>query len=370
MHSVAILLLGVHLSYAARHSLQYFYTSVSGDINFPEFTVVGLVDDGQFMYFDSNTMKAVPKTEWIRQNEGADYWDRQTQGLIGTHQVYKNNIQTAKERFNQTGGIHTNQVMYGCTWDDETEDVDGWEEHGYDGEDFLSLDLKNLRFVSTMPQGVITQIKWNDNKAILEQKKQYNQICIEWLKKYLQYGKSSFQREVSPQVSLLQKDPSSPVTCHATGFYPKQVAISWLKNDQEHHEDVELGELLPNEDGTYQKTSTLNVTPDEWKNNEFKCVVEHKGKAIRKIVSDDEIGIIKGIPTGIIVGVIVAVVLLVVAGIVGFKIYQKKKGFKPVNTSDGGSNSSSSQTGPQTHDETLDFQGDELNKSLPVSLFC
>uniref|UniRef100_A0A673L1N3 MHC class I-like antigen recognition-like domain-containing protein n=1 Tax=Sinocyclocheilus rhinocerous TaxID=307959 RepID=A0A673L1N3_9TELE len=80
---------------SGKHSLRYFYAGVSGVIDFPEFTAVGLVDDEQFMYFDSNIKKAVPKTEWIRQNEGADYWDRQTQPLIGSHQTFKNNIQHA-----------------------------------------------------------------------------------------------------------------------------------------------------------------------------------------------------------------------------------------------------------------------------------
>ncbi len=86
------------------HSLRYVYTAVSGVSDFPEFTAVGLVDEGQFMYFDSNTKKAVPKTEWMRENEGADYWDRETQNLIGTHQTFKNNIQTLKDRFNQSAG--------------------------------------------------------------------------------------------------------------------------------------------------------------------------------------------------------------------------------------------------------------------------
>uniref|UniRef100_A0AAY5L455 MHC class I-like antigen recognition-like domain-containing protein n=1 Tax=Esox lucius TaxID=8010 RepID=A0AAY5L455_ESOLU len=57
------------------HSLKYFYTGVSGDINFPEFTVVGMVDDVQFMYFDSNTQTAVPKVEWMKR-EGPKYWKR------------------------------------------------------------------------------------------------------------------------------------------------------------------------------------------------------------------------------------------------------------------------------------------------------
>ncbi|KAL0167296.1 hypothetical protein M9458_039140, partial [Cirrhinus mrigala] len=68
------------------------------------------------------------------------------------------------------------------------------------------------------------------------------------------------------------KSPSSPVTCHATGFYPSGVTITWQKKGQEHHEDVKIGELPPNADGTFQKTSAITVTPDEWKKNKFICV--------------------------------------------------------------------------------------------------
>nr|AXY65411.1 MHC class I antigen [Ctenopharyngodon idella] len=341
MRSVVLLLLGAQLAYAGTHSLKYVYTGVSRGIDFPEFTAVGMVDDGQFMYFDSNSMKAVPKTEWIRQNVGADYWDSQTQGLIGSHQTFKNNIQIAMERFNQSKGVHTVQRMYGCEWDDETGAANGFDQYGYDGEDFLTLDLKELRYISPVQQGFITTQKWNDNKAELENYKQYYSTqCTEWLKKYLQYGKSSLEKTVSPQVSLLQKDPSSPVTCHATGFYPSGVTISWMKNGQDHHEDVDLGELLPNEDGTFQKMSTLRVTPDEWKKNKFSCVVEHQGKTVRE--TEDEIRTNNGdsVPIGIIVGVVAVAVLLVVIGVAGFVVYQKKKGFKPVSASDDGSNSS------------------------------
>nr|AXY65405.1 MHC class I antigen [Ctenopharyngodon idella] len=341
MRSVVLLLLGAQLAYAGTHSLKYFYTAVSRDIDFPEFTAVGLVDDGQFMYFDSNIKKAVPKTEWIRQNVGADYWDSETQSDIGSHQAFKNNIQIAMERFNQSKGVHTVQMMYGCEWDDQTGATNGFYQEGYDGEDFLFMDLKEKRWISPVQQGFPTAHKWNNDRADLEGRKHYfSTECIEWLKKYLEYGKSSLQKTVSPQVSLLQKDPSSPVTCHATGFYPSGVTISWMKNGQEHHEDVDLGELLPNEDGTFQKSSTIRVTPDEWKKNEFSCVVEHQGKTVTetedKIRTNNE----TSVPIAIIVGAVAAVILLVVIGVVGFMVYQKKKGFKPVSASDDGSNSS------------------------------
>ncbi|TRY89784.1 hypothetical protein DNTS_010943 [Danionella cerebrum] len=256
------------------HSLKYFYTAVSGDISFPEFTAVGLVDEGQFMYFDSDTKVAVGKTEWTRQNEGADYWDSQTQNSIGRYQVFKNNIQIAKERFNQSQGVHTVQEMLGCQWDDETEATDAFWQYGYDGEDFVSLDFKGQRWISPVPQGVPTVQKWNNDRGFIEYNKNYfSTVCIDWLKKY---GKSSLQKTAPPEVSVLQK--SSSVSCHATGFYPSGVTITWKKNGEEHNEDVDLGQLLPNADGTFQKTSTLRVSSEELKNNKFSCEVEHQGE--------------------------------------------------------------------------------------------
>ncbi|XP_026107587.1 H-2 class I histocompatibility antigen, Q9 alpha chain-like [Carassius auratus] len=341
MQHVVLFLLGAHLASAGTHSLRYYYTAVSGVSDFPEFTSIGLLNDQQFTYFDSNTKRTVPKTEWMKQSVGADYWDSETQIDIGYHQSFKNNIQVAMKRFNQSSGVHTFQQMYGCDWDDQTGETNALQQYGYDGEDFLSLDLKEMRWISPVKQGTLTVDKWNKNTALLERDKGYfSTECIEWLKKYLQYGKSSLKKTVSPQVSLLQRSSSSPVVCHATGFYPKDVTISWMKNDQEHHEDVEVGQLLPNEDGTFQKTSTITVTPEELKKNEFICVVEHQGKTFREIPKDDSL------PIGIIVGVVLALILSAVIGVVVDKVYQKKKGFKPVNASDDGSNSSA-RTDPQ-----------------------
>nr|AAH97061.1 Major histocompatibility complex class I UEA gene [Danio rerio] len=339
MQQVLLMLLGAHLAYAGTHSLRYFYTGVSGDIDFPEFTVVSLVDGEQFVYFDSNTMKTAPKTEWMRQNVGEDYWERETQIFTGAHPVFKNNIQVIKERFNQTQGVHTFQQMYGCEWDDQTEAKNGFDQIGYDGEDFLSLDLKEIRWISPVQQGLITTQNWNNNRGFLQSYGgYYSTVCIEWLQKYIQYGKSSLKKAVSPQVSLLQKSSSSPVVCHATGFNPSGIKISWQKNGQDHDEDVELGELLPNADGTFQKTSTLNVKPEEWKNNKFRCVVEHQGET--RAVDDPILTNEDSLPIGLIVGVVAALVLLVVIAVAGYMVYQKKKGFKPVSGSDDGSNSS------------------------------
>uniref|UniRef100_A0A8C5BAA9 Ig-like domain-containing protein n=1 Tax=Gadus morhua TaxID=8049 RepID=A0A8C5BAA9_GADMO len=257
------------------HSKQYFYTASSGLTTFPEFVVVGMVDGVQINYYDSNTQRVVLKQDWMEQvtREDPDYMERNTGSYLGDQQSFKANIGIAKQRFNQTGKV------YGCGWDDEDGTTDGYEQHGYDGEDFISLDLKILTWVAAVPQAVSIKQRWDQNKAeLLCLKNYYTQECVDWLKKYLSYGKSTLQRTDRPRVSLLQRSPSSPVVCHATGFYPDRVVVFWRRDGQELHEQVDPGEVLPNHDGTFQVSVDLNLTAvpqEDW--GRYECVVQLKG---------------------------------------------------------------------------------------------
>jgi len=88
--------------------MKYILTGVSEVDSFPEYTSVGMVDDIPFVYFDSNIKRMIPKTQWIKDNEGADYWNRESQRESGFIPSFKHNIQIAMQRFNQTAGsIHT-----------------------------------------------------------------------------------------------------------------------------------------------------------------------------------------------------------------------------------------------------------------------
>ncbi len=85
--------------------------------------------------------------------------------------------------------------MYGCEWDDQTEETNALRQFGYDGEDFVILELKEMRYISPVQQGALTVNKWNNDKADIDYYRNYfSTVCIEWLKKYVQYGKSSLQR--------------------------------------------------------------------------------------------------------------------------------------------------------------------------------
>uniref|UniRef100_A0AAR2JR40 Ig-like domain-containing protein n=1 Tax=Pygocentrus nattereri TaxID=42514 RepID=A0AAR2JR40_PYGNA len=315
-HSLLFIQFNQVFIFTASHSLQYFYTAVTPGIHFPEFTVVGLLDGEQFVYYDSDIRKKIPKTEWMKK--------RDTEKQQGTQESFKANVATAMKRFNQTYGVHIVQFIVGCELDD-----DGtrrrYMQHGYDGEDYISLDLKTLTWTAANAKAVTTKQKWDGLGEAARQRAYLENECIDWLQKYVEYGRSTLERKVPPEVSLFQKDSSSPVVCHATGFFPKAVMIAWQKNGEDLHEDVELRETLPNQDGTFQKRSVLAVSPEELKKNKYTCVVQHSGLEREMVLQVSDYRVLSGGGSvGLIGGAVFAGLLLVVIACVGVLSWRRK----------------------------------------------
>ncbi|XP_062266250.1 uncharacterized protein LOC133972701 [Platichthys flesus] len=355
-----LLLTGAHSATARIHSLKYFLTGSSLVPNLPEFVAVGLIDDVQIGYYDGNTKKAEPKQDWMLKATDTEFWERHTELALSQQPWFKNYIEILKERFNQTGGLHILQLMSGCEWDDETGEVNGFLQEGYDGEDFISWDHETETWIAPTPQSVISKLKWDQDKAELAfLKYYYTQECPSFVKKFLEYGRSSLLRTELPRISLLQKSPSSPVSCHATGFYPDSATLFWRREGEELHEDVYQGEVLPNHDGTFQMSSDLKVSsisPEDWRS--YECVFQIAGvkEDIVTKLDKDSVQSNREKPTSvtIIIIIITAVVALtVVSAVIGLIVYRRKKAqstsppgkdpgaSEPLRSGNGGSNSSS-----------------------------
>ncbi|KAK1155035.1 hypothetical protein AOXY_G27362 [Acipenser oxyrinchus oxyrinchus] len=323
-------------SAAGTHSLRYFFMGVSEGTGLPEFVTVGMLDDEQIDYYDSVMKKVIPTQDWMERSEGPEYWERETQNLIGAEQVFKANIGVAMQRFNQTGGVHTVQVMYGCELDDDGTKR-GFRQEGYDGKDFLSFDKDTLTWTAPVQQAVITKHKWDANRARNQGLKAYLETeCIEWLQKYVQYGRETLERRVPPAVTLLQRkargSADTEVLCHVTGFFPRAVEVTWVRDGQDQLEKgVQSGEVLPNQDGTYQLRKILTVSPEEQGRHSYSCQVDHVSLD-QKIVKEwdpnmrsSSNGNEGGPRIGLIAGVIVGVLALA-AVIIGVVIWKKRQG--------------------------------------------
>ncbi|XP_053190671.1 major histocompatibility complex class I-related gene protein-like [Scomber japonicus] len=322
---------------SVKHSLTILVTVSSGVKNIPDLVGVLLVDEVPVGRCDSIRDQAEATQDWMKKlvEDYPEHLERYTRGCLFIHNNYKAQIDILKKQLNQTGGVHILQNKEGCEWDDETGEINGFDQIGYDGEDFIKFDLKTLTWIAQKPEAVITKHKRDRDRPKIERLTSLlTQRYPEFLMKYLDYGKSFLMRTDHPSVSLLQKTPSSPVSCFATGFYPDRVMMFWRKDGEELHGDMELGEILPNHDGSFQMSVDLNlssVTPEDWRR--YECVFHLSGVKDDIITKLDKALIRTNweFPAGPVIGGVVGLLLLAVC-ITGVFIWRRRNnGFKPAN---------------------------------------
>ncbi|XP_045915606.1 major histocompatibility complex class I-related gene protein-like isoform X4 [Micropterus dolomieu] len=343
MDMMFLLLLFCHVSSAEKHSLKYFVAGSSGVSDFPEFMGAAVFDGFLVGYCDSNTRKVETKQDWVEKllendTQQLQYYNHEC--FEYPPKVFKDRIHIFKQHFNQSGGVHVLQRMSGCEWDEETGEFNGFCQYGYDGEDFMAFDPKTSTWIALKPKAVTIKEKWNADKARAKHCEIYlTQLCPEWLKKSLDYGRMTLQRTELPSVSLLQKTPSSPVSCHATGFYPDRATMFWRKDGEELHEDVDHGEILPNNDGSFQRSVDLKLssdTPEDWRR--YDCVFHLSGVKDDIITKLDKakirtnwgkiiIRIEKDGSSNITIPITAAVVVfaVVLIAVIGFTVYKNNK---------------------------------------------
>uniref|UniRef100_A0A3B3QPG2 Ig-like domain-containing protein n=1 Tax=Paramormyrops kingsleyae TaxID=1676925 RepID=A0A3B3QPG2_9TELE len=329
--SIFTLLIPVRILGAAwiTHSLQYVYSAMSGIPNLPEFIDVGLLDGEPFTYYDSDIRRKIPRQEWMTKAVDADYWDQGTQNLMGTELVFINDIKVLKPRFNQTGGkstcyplhiyllIKAPEIIH-CTWQElhptGARSCDPFP--GLLSDALCRLHVNRLPYA---PHQLLLSAQENRASESALTVKTLRGLCPGW-------DSNTDLSCVRPEVSLLQKDPSSPVTCHTTGFFPKGIVVTWRKDGEDMHSDVEVGETLPNGDGKFQITSKLTVKPEDWKMNSYSCVVQHKSLQddIAVLLEEKNIRTNQGISWGIIIGC-VAAALALVAVVIGLVLWRRSR---------------------------------------------
>uniref|UniRef100_A0A8C5PD67 Ig-like domain-containing protein n=1 Tax=Leptobrachium leishanense TaxID=445787 RepID=A0A8C5PD67_9ANUR len=332
---------GVH----SGHSLQYYRTAVSvSGHGLPLYISVGYVDGIEITRYSSDVGREVPVAPWMKKLEDPEYWEINTQINKGSEAIAKQGVKTAMSRFNQTGGFHIIQEMYGCELRDDGS-TRGYEQFGYDGKDAITLDPKLGVYYALTDQAQVTTQRWNSpEERVGERSKNYLETeCIDWLRKYVEYGKEELERRVRPEVKVSDQNVNrvTKLHCQVYGFYPRDVDVKWQKKgmDVPSHE---AKHVLPNSDGTYQIRVTVEVAAEDREGHS--CHVDH--------ASLDQTFTVKWEPQSssntlwIVSSVVVAGVIVIAAA--GFIIWKKrsvkKTIYSPTDTSEVDGSSVSSHT--------------------------
>ncbi|XP_068519979.1 uncharacterized protein [Anas acuta] len=345
---------------AKPHSLRYFYTAVSDpSLGVPQFVTVGSVDGEVFVYYDSETKRKEPRVDWIWANMDQQYWDRETEISRDNEQFFRVNLDTLRERYNQSRGSHTWQVMFGCDFLEDGS-ITGFQQHGYNGKDFLTFDKDTLTYTAADAVAQITKRKWEENGPFLEGRKFYlENTCVEWLRKYVSYGKDVLERRERPEVRVSGMEANKILTlsCRAHGFYPRPISISWLKDGVVQEQETQRGSTVPNSDGTYHAWATIDVLPGD--RDKYQCRVEHASLPQPGLFSWEPQSNL--IPIVVVVAVAVVAVITALAGFAVWKSKQgnvpgrvrqrgkKEKGYNVAPGSNGGSNSSNAGSKPSVY---------------------
>ncbi|EDL23281.1 H-2 class I histocompatibility antigen, TLA(B) alpha chain precursor [Mus musculus] len=263
------------------HSLRYFYTALSRPaISEPWYIAVGYLDDTQFVRFNSSGETATYKLSapWVEQ-EGPEYWARETEIVTSNAQFFRENLQTMLDYYNLSqNGSHTIQVMYGCEVEFFGSLFRAYEQHGYDGRDYIALneDLKTWTAADTAAE--ITRSKW-EQAGYTELRRTYLEgPCKDSLLRYLENRKKTQECTDPPKTHVTHHPrPEGYVTlrCWALRFYPADITLTWQLNGEELIQDTELVETRPAGDGTFQKWAAVVVPLG--KEQKYTCHVYHEG---------------------------------------------------------------------------------------------
>ncbi|XP_070792426.1 major histocompatibility complex class I-related gene protein-like [Pituophis catenifer annectens] len=309
---------------ASSHSLKYFYTGISEPSQGqPHFVSLGFVDDQLFSSYDSNSQKEQPRVSWMEKvgKEDPQYWDRNTKMVRGQEEVFRNDLETLRRRYNQSEGLHTWQWMVSCELQ-ENESKGGFWQFGYEGKTFITFDKETLTWVASDPQAQITKRKWDALQTQNQYTKSYlEEKCIVSLEKYLSYGKETLLRTDPPVVTVSSKmemeDGMEMHVCRVDGFYPREIDASWKRKGEVWEEETFHGSVAPNADGTYHYWLSIRIDPKE--RDRYQCHVEHDGL-------QDPLDVAIKVPEsnlGLIIGCVVGGLVLVCL-IVGIFVFFKR----------------------------------------------
>uniref|UniRef100_A0A8C6Y2B5 MHC class I-like antigen recognition-like domain-containing protein n=1 Tax=Naja naja TaxID=35670 RepID=A0A8C6Y2B5_NAJNA len=213
-------------------STSYFCTAISDPSHgLPHFVALGYVDGQIFSYYDNVGQRMKPLVPWIEKagQEDPQYWERNTRSFRARQELFRGHLENLKTLYNQSEGLHIWQLIYGCELQADGSKR-GFYQFGYEGRTLITFNMETLTWVAPDPLAQFTQKKWDAIPELNQRTKAYlGEVCIEWLERYLSYGKETLISSKLPPPHL-QEHPLTPQRAQIIIFSCDLLLFSHLDN--------------------------------------------------------------------------------------------------------------------------------------------
>ncbi|XP_072406456.1 class I histocompatibility antigen, F10 alpha chain-like isoform X2 [Chiloscyllium punctatum] len=264
------------------NTFSVIFTAVSGIYDMPEVIGIAMVNGIQIDYFDTKLNQTIPKLQFMADSFGVEYWKYITSLVKTESDIAKQVLDTMMKSTNQTTGIHIFQWIRSVEMNEDDKvrksSTKRSMRFGFDGEDYISLEPDRMRWVASNDKAVKIKEKWDSDESWNKSWKEHlEEVCVQYLMRYLQAGKKYFKRKVQPEVFISRREPSrqdKPLTlsCLVTGFYPVDIEVTWLRNGEVMSETQSSG-IRPNHDGTHQIQKEIEINAGD--EDQYSCQIEH-----------------------------------------------------------------------------------------------
>ncbi|XP_059411374.1 zinc-alpha-2-glycoprotein-like [Carassius carassius] len=251
-----------------KHYLHYMFTVLTKADLFPEFTVVGVVDDRLISDY------SIEVPDWTRLILMEDYGVMTLVQSCDSADWFMDQVHILSNCTN-CSELHTLQRIVGCEVEKfpngTVKSLNVFDEYGFDGEDLIAFENDTMLWIVKSPKAKEMKKKWDLQIGRNQFIKDYFGKCMEWILTFNNTHKDS------PEVYIsARRDPDDHtklnLSCLTTSFYPRDIEMN-IRLNESVLDNQTSSEIRPNANKTFQMRTSVKI--DINSQGYYDCFVIH-----------------------------------------------------------------------------------------------